>query len=543
MHISGRIKVSLFFLLALMALMAVVSQGAEAVKKNEEPPSSYSIYLDKTTIAKGYTVNTFDNGLKFSLVPEVLDDSTYVTARRLEENMPLPWNLKRISPIYQFEFTNKDAYNHKKPFYIQFSYEEDSDHYKKLHFYDSSMGKWRPLPTKDHPEENFVRSLIHLPYARIALFSQPNILTSGKASWYSYKGGTYTASPDFPQGSELRVFNTSNGEFVDVTVNDYGPDRSIHPERVVDLDKQAFGRIADTSEGVINVKVKPLHISDKKMVNKVSLMEEPANITPQVTATSGVVMIEEKENILWEEKANKELPLASMTKLVSIYTFLQSTSRSLNETVAYREEDAEKNYKYCKPWNSSEVALKDGDKVTLKDLVYSSLVGSANNTVETLVRVSHLEREEFVAKMNEKVKEWGAENTHFVEPSGLSPQNKTTARDYALIAKKALSHPLMEKASTMPEYEFSPKNSEKNFSFDNTDDLLSNEQFSRINNFKITGSKTGYLHEAGYCLVVRVSPEEGGDFLVVTFGSDSREDSFNNTKKLIKYGLSKVRSE
>ncbi|MEK7097483.1 MAG: hypothetical protein AAB906_01395, partial [Patescibacteria group bacterium] len=66
------------------------------------------------------------------------------------------------------------------------------------------------MPTTDFPDKKFVRSLIHLPYARIAVFENPNALTVGKASWYKYKSGNYAASPDFPKGTKLRVTNLDN---------------------------------------------------------------------------------------------------------------------------------------------------------------------------------------------------------------------------------------------------------------------------------------------------------------------------------------------
>jgi D-alanyl-D-alanine carboxypeptidase len=541
MNISKNIKFFLFFLLGILLLSSAWA-GQAGIKKTspDTGKTSYSLFLDKPTIKKGYTVNAFNSDLKLSLVPEILNNSTYVTAKAV--NGPAdPWNLKRISKIYEFEFTNKEAYNHKKPFYIQFSYDVDSNGYKKVFFYDGVDSNWKPLPTRDNPKDNFVRSLIHLPYARIAVFSSPDVLTSGKASWYNYEGGAYAASPDFPKGSKLRVFNTANNKYIDVEVNDYGPDRSIHPNRVIDLDKMAFSRIAETGDGIIDVKIEPLSVKKENISNAGELLEKPANIAPKIKAVSGIIMEENEEDILWEKKGEKKLPLASLTKLVSMNAFLDVYSGSLNDTITYRTKDEEKNYQYCKPWESAKIDLQDGDEVTLENLFYASLVGSANNAVETLVRASGLSRDDFVQRMNQKVKEWGAIDTHFIEPTGLSPENVTSARDYALITKKVLANPLIKKASAMPGYKFTPLNRDREFNFDNTDHLLSNKQFSSVNNFEITGSKTGYLHEAGYCLMVRVSPHDANDFIVATFNSDTRNESFEETKKLIRYGLKKVR--
>lgn len=535
-------KFFLFSVLAILSLGVTLSGAAETRLKDDRPKvdekknPAYNIFLDKPTIEAGYTVNTFNEELKLSLTPGILNDSTYVTAQEVD-HLKDPWNLERVSKVYEFEFLNKDAYSHKNPFYIQFSYDGNPDHYKKVFFYDKGRDQWIPLPTKDHPEEGFVRSLIHLPYAPIAVFSHPDLLTSGRASWYSYKGGEHAASPDFPKGSKLRVKNKDNDRFIDVEVNDHGPNRDVYPDRVVDLDKEAFSRIADSGEGVIDVTVDPLYISEEEDY----LMESPANITPRVGATSGIVMLEEEEDVLWEKEADKSIPLASLTKLMAVYVFLDNFSGDLEKEVIYKREDEKRNHQYCEPWESAKVNLKEGDIVTVEDLLYSSLVGSANNTMETLVRASDMSRNEFVREMNDTAGEWGASNTHFIEPTGLAPENVTSAQDYALITNKVLSEPFIEEMSVMPDYSFTTQNTDRHFSFDNTDRLLADTKFSTINSFDITGSKTGYLHEAGYCLVVRISPYEGDDFIALTFGEDSREDSFQEMKKLIKYGLKKTR--
>ncbi|MCK4553362.1 hypothetical protein KAU19_00140, partial [Candidatus Parcubacteria bacterium] len=71
----------------------------------------YYIHLDQPTIAKGYTVSAFDNALKLSLTPGILNKATGVDVMQLNEAMDMPWQLDRISKIYQFEFRNKQAYD------------------------------------------------------------------------------------------------------------------------------------------------------------------------------------------------------------------------------------------------------------------------------------------------------------------------------------------------------------------------------------------------------------------------------------------------
>ena len=108
--------------------------------------------------------------------------------------------------------------------------------------------------------------------------------------------------------------------------------------------------------------------------------------------------------------------------------------------VYYSKKDEEYNYQYVSKWESARLKVSDNEKMTVENLIYAALVGSANNAVESLVRLSGLTRNEFIAKMNESVKNWDAVNTSFIEPTGLSPKNVSSAMDYAIIIKEAMKY-------------------------------------------------------------------------------------------------------
>jgi D-alanyl-D-alanine carboxypeptidase len=504
------------------------------IEDNEDIPNQYFfIRLDKATTAKGYTVSAFDDKLKLSLVPGILSQATGVDLIELNEDMAMPWPVDKISQIYQFEFRNKKAYDNHKPFYIQFSYDKTDNNYKQVFFYDKNYSTWRPLPTRDFPREKFVRSLIHLPFARIAVFSFPNILTVGKASWYKYKGGNFAASLDFPKGSRLRVTNLENGKFVDVIVNDYGPDRSRFPDRAIDLDKVAFSKIANCWEGTVSISIEPLNIIKDNNGNIMGIASIGAGREPKITLKSAVVMDEKSNNIIWSKNATSTLPIASLTKMAAIKVFLD-IKPTLNNVITYSEKDEEYNYQYCHKWESAKLNVEEGETLTIEDLIYASLVGSANNTVETLVRVSGMSRSQFIAKMNTTVINYGASSTNFVEPTGLSPENVSSALDYAIITKEVLKNPIIQKASTMAEYKFFTINTQKSHRVKNTNNII------KTNKYNITGSKTGYLDEAGYCLITRVKAVDSHNIIVVTLGAETRDKSFFETEELIRYGLRKA---
>jgi len=520
---------SIFFAVSFVGsqALAVENQTRVSTPENKE----YSIRLDKETIAKGYTVSAF-NKLKLSLVPGILNEATPVEIIELHEEMPMPWQFERLSDIYQFEFKNKQAYDNHKPFYIEFHYNELDGGYKQVYFFDKNFNSWRPLPTKDYPEEKFVRSLIHLPFARIAVFSDNSKITSGEASWYAYKGGNFAASPDFPKGSVLRVTNLDNNKYVDVTVNDYGPDRSIFPKRAIDLDKLAFAKISPLGAGIINVKIEPLKILPDNSGKISGVSAQGAKGLPEISARAGIVYNENTDEIIFEKNATTSMPLASLTKLIAIKVFLE-TKPSLNKVVEYKYQDEAYNYEWVKPWESARLRVKEGETMTIEDLIYSALVGSANNAVESLVRVSGMPRDVFIKEMNDTAKSWGASATTFVEPTGLSPQNVTTAYDYALMIKQIFKNPIIQKASTMPKYEFYTKNTKEYHRLLNTNNLI---RYSHLN-YNITGSKTGYLDEALYCLVVRLKDDNDDQLIVVTLGADTKTISLEETKELMNFGL------
>jgi D-alanyl-D-alanine carboxypeptidase len=512
----------------------VFAQNEIAQNSQSAAESVFYANLDSASINQGTTTSAFGGKIKFIFKAAALKDTTGIEIAEINEEMNMPWQLDKISKIYQFDFKNKSAYGTSTSFGVDFKYDKKTNNYKQVFFYDKNFNSWRPLPTTDYPEKMFVRSLIHLPFARLAVFDYPGILTVGQASWYKYKGGNFAASPDFPKGSRVRVYNTANNKFVDVEINDYGPERNLHPTRVVDLDKKAFSKIASARDGIINVKVEPLEIKPRS--GKIlDIPKEGAKNLLNLTVRAATVVNGNNDEIIWSSNATSSLPIASLTKLVAIKVFLD-TKPTLSEIITYRLKDEEYNYQYAKKWELARLKLEEGETLTIEDLIYSSLVGSANNTVETLVRASEIKRDVFIAKMNETVKNWGCSSTFFVEPTGLSPENLSSAQDYVIITKEALKHPIIQKATQSPEYKFfSVKGGKKT-----QHRLINTNKIILSNGFKITGSKTGYLEEAGYCLMTRVEAAGGKQIIVVTLGAPSRDASFSETEELIEYGLRKI---
>jgi serine-type D-Ala-D-Ala endopeptidase (penicillin-binding protein 7) len=462
-------------------------------------------------------------GFKSASAASVLDvvARTPVYIAVSDEVITPPWEYSTLTPI--FKIKNEKLVN-GKTYSVEISYSKKDNNYKRAFYFDKIKNVWKPLPTVDNPKTNKVK--VEIPFASVdlAIFSHNTILTVGRASWYNYKKGLFAASPDFGKGSILRVYNLANGKYVDVTINDFGPERSTHPDRVVDLDKVAFKKIAATSVGTINIRIEILKSVGKDLNKEVSLATEPT-----VSAWSAVVMRESDGKILWDKNSEKVSPLASLTKIIAAQVFLD-TKPTLSRVVTYLKQDENYNYLYCKPGESAKLKVSDGETMTLQDLLYSALVGSANNAIESLVRNSGLTRDEFITKMNDKVQSWGASSTSFVEPTGLSEKNMSSPADYAIITKAAYANPLIQKISITSKYTFSTINTKVKHTINNTDKLIA------AGKYNIIGSKTGYLDEARYCLMTRVKTVLG-NLIVVNFGSTNKNNNFSDNEKLINYGL------
>jgi len=238
-------------------------QAGEAgiIAEPTEPERSvaiYDLFIDTPTLARGYTVEPFAGDFKVGIFPEVLSEETIITFKRFSQ--PAKWHeapfaMAYQTDIYEYDIKNQAAFKNEKPVIIEIKYPAGTPINKDAYFWNKPTQEWILMPTEDFPEEHKVRAIIHLPYARIALFAYPSKMEYGYASWYAYKNCDCAASPDYPKGTLVEVTNLNNNKMVIVEINDYGPERNIFSNRNIDLDVMAFKKIADKSLGVIPTRV------------------------------------------------------------------------------------------------------------------------------------------------------------------------------------------------------------------------------------------------------------------------------------------------
>ncbi len=482
--------------------------------------TSVSIFLDEATIEKGFTAS-FDSNIHMGIFPGVFlsPSSIQIEADPIFE-YTLPEGKRLNSVILQYDVLSKEAFS-GKPLMVELPIKETSPYYKRLYFWDGMEKEWRKLPSQSNNKEGWVKGNITFPYARVAILEDENILEEGQASWYAYRKCDCAASPDYPIGTKLKVTSLASGKSVEITVNDHGPDRTLHPDRVVDLDKVAFKKLAPIGAGIIGVKVEPM--VSVPLVKFASVEQKiPAQSFSGKIVSRSVILIDAKTGeILYEKNAHETVPIASLTKLLTAQIFLD-THTPWDKVVTYEKNDIEE---------GSRLYVDPGETMTVKDLFYSMLIASTNNAVNTLVESTALGEGQFVDLIKEKLKIWGLEKTHIEETTGLNPKNVSTAYELALISREALRNFEILEATTLKSYVFSTLNTKEKHTLKNTNALVHSSKLY------LTGGKTGYLFEAGYCLMTRAKNKEGREVIAIVLGAPDMETRNHEVESLLEWGL------
>ena len=254
---------------------------------------------------------------------------------------------------------------------------------------------------------------------------------------------------------------------------------------------------------------------------------------PEISAIAGIVIDEETGEVLFSKNSNEVRPIASLTKIMTAWVFLDQDP---NFTDAYTY-----NNNYETNPVGAHLYIVENDVLTIGDVYYSMLVGSANNAAKMIgYNTPDMNFGEFVAEMNTKADELGLDNTTFVEPSGLNVNNVSTAYEYALLARQAFKKSKILQGTTLKSYYFDEISSadwRKNHNIINRNQLLSSDLY-------ITGTKTGYLDESGYCYVIRVKDRDtNNEVIAVTLGNSTRTERWADAEALVNYGLSHLNSQ
>jgi len=245
---------------------------------------------------------------------------------------------------------------------------------------------------------------------------------------------------------------------------------------------------------------------------------------PELGEKAGIAILfnqQGKGNILYQKNINEKLPVASLTKLMSAIIVIDKYPLDKEVTVSQRA-----------VWTEGESGrLSPGEKITIKNLLYLSLLVSSNDAASALAEV--IGENKFVDLMNKKVQEIGLKNTHFASPHGLdNKENFSTAEDLAFLTQYSiLNYPSLWEILKIEEIDIvSYDHLERDILHHtrNTNKLLLEEG--------VIGGKTGYTEEAKdtMILAVKAPGKIQGNIVLVLLGVDNR---IQRTKQLYDWVL------
>lgn len=245
----------------------------------------------------------------------------------------------------------------------------------------------------------------------------------------------------------------------------------------------------------------------------------------ELTATNVFLIDDVRGEILYQKKADMPYPLASITKLMTALTLIDSKVDWESKGMFDKNDRRNGDIPYLIP----------GDEIALKDALTVMLVASSNDAAAFLARVVFGDEVKAVAAMNKKAQELGLKRMNFVDVTGLNPQNTGTAREVAALARIALSYAEIGQAVRKSTFDFTPqgKPARKVYA---TDQLLN---WFRAGNMEILGGKTGYIDESKYNLVFALG-KQGSELIGVIFGSESNDLRFKEMAKLINWGIGEI---
>ncbi len=242
-----------------------------------------------------------------------------------------------------------------------------------------------------------------------------------------------------------------------------------------------------------------------------------------ISSTCALLMDAATGEILYEKNGEMKHANASTTKIMTCILALEKAK--LTDTVKISS--------YAASTEPSKLYMAAGDSFKLKDLLYSLMLPSHNDTAVAIAEHVSGSTEKFVALMNEKAKKLGCTNTCFATPNGLDADytHYTTARDMALITKHALKKSTLRTIVNTSSYSFSSL-SGRSYYVSSTNQLLNSLSY-------VTGMKTGYTNKAGYCFIGTMKGKNGHTYISVTFGADTDTDRWKDAKTLLEYAYKK----
>ncbi|MHB1676443.1 MAG: serine hydrolase [Sulfuriferula sp.] len=253
--------------------------------------------------------------------------------------------------------------------------------------------------------------------------------------------------------------------------------------------------------------------------------------TPSLSALS-VLVLNQKDGLpLYQKNINMETPIASISKLMTAMVVLDA-HLDMDEVLKVTQADVD-----ILRHSSSRLAV--GTELTRGELLHLALIASENRAACALSRNYPGGQASFIAAMNHKARQLGMEHTSFEDPTGLSSHNQSTAADLAKMVGAAIRYPVIHQITTTENYEITRTamtrvhNKHKHgwrtvtqrVAFHNTNQLL------RDDSWDIGLSKTGFINEAGHCLVMQAKIAQK-PVIIVLLDASGKYGRINDARRI-----------
>ncbi|MCI1191131.1 D-alanyl-D-alanine endopeptidase [Calidifontimicrobium sp. SYSU G02091] len=233
-----------------------------------------------------------------------------------------------------------------------------------------------------------------------------------------------------------------------------------------------------------------------------------------------LVVDQDTDEVLFSKNPQAVLPIASITKLMTALVVIEA-KQPLDEVLTITQDDVDTE-------KGTGSRLRLGTQLTRGEMLHLALMSSENRAANALGRHYPGGLAAFVEAMNAKAALLGMHDTRYVEPTGLSSRNRSSARDLALLVKAAYQHDLIRELSTSPEAQVAVGSHAMQFR--NSNGLVRNPEWS------IGLQKTGYIAEAGRCVVMQAELA-GRNLIMVLLDSAGRYSRIADAERLRRWLL------
>lgn len=250
---------------------------------------------------------------------------------------------------------------------------------------------------------------------------------------------------------------------------------------------------------------------------------ETETVTETLSAKSAILMEISSGQVLTSKNPDEKLPPASITKIMTLLLVMEALDEgeiTLEDTVTASA--------YASSKGGSQIWLKEGETMTVHELIKATAVASANDASTALAEYIAGDEASFVNLMNTRAQELGMTNTNFENCSGLddtAENHYSTARDIAIMSCELMKHEKIKEYTTI--WMDSLRNGET--------ELVNTNRLVRFYE-GTTGLKTGTTSKAGYCISA-TAQRDGLELVAVVLGSDNSTDRFEDAKKLLNWGF------